>query len=277
MKSDPTKCNVREEAFCLVFHQLHDKVKAFCLAYDAGEDDRDIRSRVAREMRKPRVAARLAELQRASEAAVQLVVQAEIEKRERTQTSVIEAATFDARAVMQHWLDVATADPLKIIQHRRLNCRHCHGKDHRYQWEDKNEFTRATADAIDTNLSRKRGKLEARELPSDAGGYGWRFNAMPHPTCPKCGGEGLPDVLIVDTNLLDTKERKLIKSIRMKKGDVEIIMHDQSAALVNVAKAYGMLVEKFKMVDPNEPTDIPALPLDPVEASRVYAQLVKGH
>lgn len=277
MMRDPTKCNAREESFCLAYHQLHDKVRAFCIAYDADERDADIRRRAAVEYRKQRVQNRIVELERMTEANTLEAVRIEVEKRERIETQVVERSVFDAMAVMRHWMDIATADISKIVQHRRINCRWCNGKDHAYQWRDKAEHTAAVAEAMDTNVSRTRAKLKPRDLPSDKGGYGFIFNAMPHAECPRCRGEGISDVLLMDTNLLGPKERKLLKSVKMKKGDIEFEFHDQMAAMRNIAQALGMLTEKVKLVEPGEVTDLPAIPLDPVEASRMYTQLVRGY
>lgn len=276
---DPTKCNNREEAFCLAYVQLNDRVKAFAVAYDADTTDRDIKRRASTEFRKMRVQQRIHQLETQIEKNTLEVVRIETEKREKTGTQVLERSMFDAMQVMRHWMDIATADPTKIVTHRRVNCRHCHGTDHKYQWKSREEFTAAVAAVIDMNGQRERmrPKQKPLELPSDAGGFLFAFNAMPHKDCPNCRGEGHSDVLVYDVSQLDQKERRLIKSIRLKKGDVEVEFHDQAAAVVNIAKALGMLTEKVKFVDPAEATDTPALPLDPVEASRLYTQMVKGY
>ena len=275
---DPDKCNAREETFCLAFLQCHDKTRAFCFAYDADERDHDIKKRVAREMRKPRVNARIVELERQREANVQAVVAAEVAKREQAATQVVEKATFDVMEVMKHWMQITLADPTKVVTHRRICCRYCHGHKFNYQWRDRAEFAEATAEAIDGNARRALMKPPARQmaLPKDDGGYGFAFNAKPHPHCPRCLGEGESDVLFYDVEGLGERERKLIKGIKVGKYGPEVEFHDQAAALRNIAQALGMLTEKVKLVDPDTPTDVPALPLDPVEASRVYAAWVRG-
>lgn len=259
--------------------QLNDRTRAFCIAYDADERDHDIKRRVAREWRKQRVQDRLLELGRAREANVQAAIAAEIVKREQSATKVIESAAFDVMSVMRHWLDVATADPTKVVTHRRICCRYCHGAGHLYQWRDKGEWAEAVAEAMDANARRAKMKPPAKELPipSDAGGMGFRFNEPPHAECPRCMGEGESDVLFYDVSTLDERERKLIAGIKVGKYGPEVAFHNQADAMVNIAKALGMLTEKVKIVDPNEPTDAaPVVPMDAIEASRVYTQWVKG-
>lgn len=278
MKRDPDKCNGREEAFCLAFLQLNDRTRAFCIAYDADERDHDIKKRVAREWRKQRVQDRLYQLERAREATVQALVIAEVAKREQSATEVIERAAFDVMSVMRHWLDIATADPTKVVTHRRICCRYCHGKNHLYQWRDVGEWSEAVAEAVDANNRRAKMKPPAKPvaMPSDAGGMGFRFNEKPHAQCPRCLGEGESDLLMYDVSQLDERERKLIAGIKMGKYGPEVAFHDQAAAMTNIAKALGMLTEKVKIVDPDAATDVPAIPHDPIEASRVYTQWVKG-
>lgn len=275
---DPTKCNAREEAFCLAYLQLHDKRKAYSVAYDAELTDHDIGRRSSAEMRKQRVANRIHDLEQQHERNIQALVTAEVAKREQVNTQVIERAAFDAMAVMRHWLDIATADPTKVVTHRRICCRYCHGKGHHYQWRDMAEWGEAVAQQMDINNKRAKMKpaLPPLDMPSDAGGMGFRFNAKPHIDCPRCLGEGESDVLFYDVADLGTRERKLISGIKVGKYGPEVTFHDQAAAMVNIAKALGMLTEKVKIVDPDAVTDTPALPMDATEASRMYAQLVRG-
>lgn len=196
----------------------------------------------------------------------------------RRQAQLAERSVFGVLDVLKEWMDIGTADPSKLQRVRHLNCRYCNGHDHHYQWRDKAEYAIAVAEAIDINAARAqmKPKKQPLELPNDKGGYGWAFNGVPHPGCPQCRGEGEEDVFTADIEKLTGKERKLFKGIKRTKAGVEILMRDQDGAINNIAKALGMLTEKVKLVDPNEKTDLPPVPLDPVEAARVYQALVKG-
>jgi phage terminase small subunit len=187
-----------------------------------------------------------------------------------------ENALFGVMDVMRAWVDIATADPNEIVSNRLLCCRHCYGKNHAYQWTDAKEFADATADAIDANLTRRRGKLEARDMPNDEGGYGFKFNERPVPGCPKCHGEGVADVFIADTRYLTGKARALYAGMKETKNGREVILRDQDGALMNIAKALGMMTERVKLVPPGEKTNADAVPLDTNEAARVYQAMMKG-
>lgn len=271
----------QEENYAQAFIKLGQKTLAMKAAYDCSKYKPQSIGRAALKIhQRPRVTARIEQLK--AQIATELIAH-QVAKQEPVREII-----YGALQVFQHWQDIALADPLKVVTHRRICCRYCHGIEHRYQWRDQEEFAVALADVMDANAKlqrhRERCKSEAArediepdaELPSDDGGYGFRYNAKPHADCPRCLGEGSSDVLVHDLEKLGPRERRLIKSVRMKKGDVEVVMHDQTDALANMAKSLGMLVEKVKFVDPNEKTDMPALPLDPTEASRVYAEMLKS-
>lgn len=166
--------------------------------------------------------------------------------------------------VANRWLLLATADPRKLVEHRRTCCRFCHGIGHHYQWKSKEEYehqyrldydnaiTRATRDAkrlkeTDGEDAKDEGALLDEyllNLPSDKGGFGYNPTLAPHPECPKCFGEGTGQVHINDTRDLDPQTALLFAGIKTTKDGVEIKMHDQMAALENLAKHLGMFVER---------------------------------
>lgn len=186
---------------------------------------------------------------------------------------------FSVVDVMREWVDIATADPNALMRTRRYGCRHCHGVKGLFQWRSSREYAEALARAMDANAAEERRRTKTptkHPLPSDEGGYGYNENNPPNPQCKECAGEGLVDTWVADTNKLTGKERKLFAGVKQGKYGIEILTRDQDGALNNIAKAMGMLVDKFKPVDPATNTDAPALPTDPQEAARVYQAWVKG-
>lgn len=138
--------------------------------------------------------------------------------------------------VLRRWLDIATADPSKIIRVRHLNCRHCWGVGYAYQWSAR-EYAEKAAHAMDLG-----------ETPPDCqGGFGWRFNADPNPECPECHGEGIRDVFIADTSTLTGPERALYAGVKTTKDGIEVKMHDQMAALDNIRDYLGMIVKRSEI------------------------------
>ncbi len=163
-----------------------------------------------------------------------------IEERQRDR-SVRTEITQDM--VLQHWYDLATADPNELTQLRRLNCRHCHGIGYQYQWIDHAEYERAVRAA----MIEAAGEGAEPSIPSDAGGYGFYRLGDPHPRCPACLGEGVPDLHLGDTRRLSRKGRLLFAGIKQTQAGIEIKMHDQSKALELVARHLGMLREKVEV------------------------------
>ena len=188
----------------------------------------------------------------------------------------LEKLEIGIQDVMQHWVDIATADPNELVSYQRRCCRHCWGRGHRYQWTDRDEFAYSLAGVMDANANRKRNQA-AQELPSDSGGYGFNFTTRPHPECPKCRGEGIGDTYIHDTTKLSRQGRRLYAGLKHTQNGVTVLMNSQTDALANIAKALGMFTERLQLTGVNNGPILSAeLPADPVEAAKVYQQLMKG-
>ncbi|MDF2854216.1 MAG: Terminase small subunit [Neobacillus sp.] len=144
--------------------------------------------------------------------------------------------------VLRRWWDIANADPNELIQLRRLNCRYCHGIDHEYQWQDKNEYQKAVSNAIAQAEieTQENGNMIEPNIPTDVGGYGFDRLADPDTDCPKCRGEGNPDIFLADTRKLEPKSKMLYAGIKQTQAGIEIKFRDQDKALENVARHLGM-------------------------------------
>lgn len=133
--------------------------------------------------------------------------------------------------VLKRWWEIAMADPNEIIHFRRTCCRHCFGEDHEYQWRDEEEFIKASLAAKDASPA---------DMPSNAGGYGFDKTADPNADCPRCMGEGIPDIHATDTRKLSGAARALYAGVKQTQAGFEIKMQDQGKALENVARHLGM-------------------------------------
>ena len=142
--------------------------------------------------------------------------------------------------VLKVWWEIATADVNLLMRHRRINCRHCHGAGHAYQWRDLAEYADACAAE---DLAATDEKREAR-FPSDDGGYGFDRVAPPHPSCPQCSGEGYGDVWVADTGNLEGAARTLYAGVKQTRHGLEIITRDQDEAMANVARYLGMFHDR---------------------------------
>lgn len=166
---------------------------------------------------------------------VQVLIAAEMAR-------VSKEANIQAADVLREWLDVATADPSKLMRVRRVNCRHCWGVAHQFQWK-----AREYAEACDEELIAAEKGKRLPALPDCSGGFGYSRVREPNPACPECDGEGLEDTYIADIETLTGPERKLYAGIKQTRNGPEVIMRDQDKARDNLAKYLGLLIERKEL------------------------------
>lgn len=205
-------------------------------AIRSGYSQRTANSQAAQLMANPKLQERIAELV--------------AERSERTRIT--------ADKVLKRWWEIGTADANELTQLRRINCRHCWGIDHAYQWTEA-EYERACAEAralaraedekkgIRRQFEEDEDEDSARrtpaDLPSDEGGYGYLPNREPHPSCPECAGEGFEDVFFHDTRKLSPQAKLLYRGVKRTKQGLEIVMANQDDAILQVAKHLNMFKE----------------------------------
>ena len=127
--------------------------------------------------------------------------------------------------IIHQLVSITRANPNDLSQYRRVNCRHCWGEHHLYQWRDIAEFDRAAAAAA------KDGKKDP-----EYGGLGFCDTADPNPDCPKCFGEGSGHVFIPDTRDLDGDARWLYTGVKQTKFGIEVQAASQEAARRDLIK-----------------------------------------
>jgi len=212
--------SAKADAFALDFAVHGNAARAYRAAYDcAGMQSNHVKQRAYELRWRADVAARVRALQ--AEAASKAVI--------------------DITARMQWLDDIVNADPNDIVQHVRVNCRHCHGVGFAYQWRDACELARALDDHL-----RSLGTPKPLRMPATAsGGYGYSPNAEPNADCPHCAGDGIGRTIIADTSKLSGPARRLLKGVRQKaNGDLEVLMHDQLAAADQLNKMQAVYVTK---------------------------------
>lgn len=153
-----------------------------------------------------------------------------------------------ADKVLERYWQMATADPNELMQMRRLNCRHCHGNDHHFQWRDEAEFEEQLNAIIAHEKEMQQEDPSYRAAyPTDEGGYGFNPIGEPHEECPRCYGEGKLDVYFADTRSLSPHGQALYAGIKQTKEGLEIKINDQKAALDQVARHLGMFNDKLTL------------------------------
>ena len=177
----------------------------------------------------------------AGQQAHELLKNLEIAERiEERKEEVAALAEIDAAWVLRQWKQIATADANELTQLRRVCCRYCHGFDHQYQWTE-GEYARAVDNAVESE----------KPAPDGMGGFGFDLNADPHPDCPECGGLGEELVHIADTRKLKGSARRLYAGVKKTKDGLQVITRDQDAALANISRYLGMLVDRKEISGPN--------------------------
>jgi phage terminase small subunit len=215
---------------------LTPKRKAFCLEYLIDNNATQAAIRAGFKETNARVVA--------AELLTMPCVQDELD-RLRAERSARTEITADM--VLAKWWDIANANPNDLTQWRQLNCRHCHGKDHAYQW-DEQEFIDALAEHC---LAKESSKDYKGKAPVAVGGYGWNAKADPNPACPKCKGEGIGQPHILDTRKLKGGAALLYAGLEVTNNGIKIKTHDQMKALENVARHLGMFTEKHELTGKN--------------------------
>jgi phage terminase small subunit len=182
--------------------------------------------------------------------------------------------------VLKRWLLLLSADPRELVEHWLIPCRYCWGVEGRYQRTDA-EY-RADEDAWERRERDRRRTWERtrredyerfEEEPFDeAGGPGYTINAEPrrgpdwvkfvqrnarlsgtplfafeanHETsCGSCHGHGIPHTIFHDTRHVSPAGALLFRGLKVDGTKVEVVMRDQDAAAVYVAKHQGYFVDR---------------------------------
>lgn len=194
-------------------------------------------------------------------------VQTAIAERQRM---IADLANVDAAWVLQQWVQLASADPTRVVKLRRLCCRYCHGAGHAYQWTPR-EFAEHAAKAM----------TEGLPPPSPDGGLAYDRLKDPHPNCPECRGEGVEDLHIEDMRFLTGPERLLVAGVKQTREGIEVKFRDQDGALRLIAEHLGMLVKRAELTGRNGQPLIPGklpmveeiLPDDPKALENMYRDI----
>lgn len=168
-------------------------------------------------------------------------------------------------------VDIIRADPNELMRTVVVNCRHCHGEEHRYQW-DGAEYAKACDDIAAANVAIEAKGGKPRPLPELLGGFGWDAMADPHPMCPNCYGAGVMHTIIADTTKLSKSASKLYKGLKIKgNGDREVLMHDQMQARDQLHRLVGAYKDSLAIPLP------PASEVKPgADVHKTYLTMIAG-
>lgn len=194
---------------------------------------------------RPRVSARLVTLRQEADA--------------RTVTTLVET--------VKYWHDIATADPAEIVRLERYACRHCYGEGGHHQWIDEREYADALAEWSKASDKALKAGAAPPDAPECTGGFGYSTKREPNHDCLRCFGQGMERVFLEDTRNLSDKARRLYKGVKQTRNGIEVFMHDQSQARVEMAKLLGWLAGKGEAAVPASLTQQPVAPKDTAKLS----------
>ena len=171
-------------------------------------------------------------------------VQAEIqrlmaERSKRTEITVDE--------VLYRLWAKATADVNELVEYRVRCCRHCWGKGFRHQ-ETPAEQERRRADW--SKVVTRGDDNQPIEAFDEQGGLGWDPRREPNAKCPECFGEGIGDVVLKDSARASPAAKLLYAGARVTKDGVQVQVHDQDDALIQVGRHLGMFPSKIEASGP---------------------------
>jgi phage terminase small subunit len=153
------------------------------------------------------------------------------------ETASAQRVVIDTAAILAH--DMAVIEGYREIQdlvrYEHQACRHCYGRNHRYQWIDEDEFEEAYAKALDDAAILQKAPKEL----SDEGGYGYTPNLPPVPSCRKCHGHGEQRTVFADTRTLEGPAAAAYKGMKETKFGVEVLTHDIDKAKERLLRAAG--------------------------------------
>jgi hypothetical protein len=240
----PADLTQRQENFARLFLETGVAVEAYRAAYNAeGSSQAAARVEAYRLLRKPKVAARVRELQDAA-----------ADRSIRSTAALIaeleEMVAVDVNEVMR--LDVGA-------------CRFCWSEG-RYHWRDNAELA-AAVDAWMASL----GGPKPLPAPDTAGPVGYQPNREPNADCAACAGTGVPRVKFTSTADVSPAARRLLRGIELfPDGQVKrVLLHDQTQLRAELHKLRGMHVDRSLNLNLN--ATVPALPknLSVAEALRI--------
>lgn len=164
-------------------------------------------------------------------------VKAEVERLKAEELAQYRAT---AASVLRDWIKLATADPNDLVTHRRVSCQHCYA-----------------------------------EAPQPAGPLVADPRRAPNDDCRNCHGEGVGHVFVADTDKLTGGARMLYAGVKMTRYGPEIILADQARARENIARHFGMFIEKHELFGPGGAAPmVDVTPTDPIEASKLYQRIM---
>jgi phage terminase small subunit len=165
----------------------------------------------------------------------------------KAQDARAEMTKITAKAVLEDLWMIAQADPREIVEHRRCCCRYCWGAGNRYQRTAGEMERDRAAHAQRVEEAKRNPKLSKPGSFDQKGGIGFNPKRDPNADCPECFGDGVGETFVHDTRKLSRTAARLYAGMKQTKEGLEVKMHSQDDALVNVGRHLGLFTDKLKI------------------------------
>lgn len=249
MSNDLKTLTPQQESFAQAVIELDNQSAAYRKAYDVGPTAKwtTVASAANEVAGLPHVAARIKELR---------------------QTAAERVALPSAQVRIAEQREIETANPGEIIGVRWVNCRHCHGDGHRFQWIDDMEYA-AACDAA---------RADEKAMPMCDGGFGFHGLRDPVLSCTRCWGVGEQRPFLADTTKLSRAAKRLYRGIKIKSdGSMELLLRDQDKATDMLNRIQGIYKDNTASQPPAASTASQvAEAKTPEERQRAYMRVVRG-
>lgn len=149
-----------------------------------------------------------------------------------------------AARVVQEVASAALADANNLVEHRRVNCRHCWGDNHLWQ-HTAGEWAKLVADYEKDCYTATVRDLPTPPDPNFAGGLGYRKNRDPNPDCPECDGEGISSVHFKDTRKLG-HSNGMYAGVKKTKDGMELLTASKQVAQDKLMRHLNMFEKDQK-------------------------------
>lgn len=212
--------NHRHEKFARLYAYGNKITTAYNMAFGRteGNSARASANKACELMRRPEVAARVAEIRESMAA-----------KAQYTQDHLFK----DALAMM-------TFDKRQFSEVRHGACRFCYGEGHLFQWKER-EYMEAV----------RKAELNGDPLPDIGGGFGYKRLAEPNPECPECEGAGVVTTRLADSRTYSPIAAMAFEGVKETKDGIEIKTVDRAPFAAIVSKMLGV-AEKRVLTGPND-------------------------
>lgn len=201
--------------------------------------------------------------------------------RERAIQRVAKKTGIDSAAIIEELTRIHEADADELSSYWRTACRYCWSFGYGYK-RSPEEYKRSQAQHAEAVAANDLlPPYQKKKIPpfDPMGGDDFDCLADPDPACTECRGLGVGTAVIKDTRKLSRAARALYAGIHQTKDGIKVLTHSKEGFTALLMRHAGMLIDKRELSGPGGgPVPIAGmtLPTDPIEAAKVYAEIMGG-